>query len=358
MYVDNRGSIQSLKTDFPTKEMLVSKNYRNVWKGFHLSPYRKLVYVAKGRILDYFTDGTEFKRFELAAGDHVEIPAGWAHGYYCLEDSEVVYLLAGQFDPAVDRCIHWKSPEFQFDFPFTDPIVSDKDREAPWFRQCEYLVFGDGFLGNQFVKYHPNSVISRTRLDGDLESDIKKSGCRAVICAAGISGKPTIDWCEDHEEETFEANFLGALNIARVCKKLQVPLVYFGSGAVYTEGTWSETDPPNYEGTVYSKWRVRLEEALKFYPVTYLRIMYPCSFDGHPKSFDEKMKTRKAHKAMIQYTDIPSLFPLIPKLIGKSGIYNFVCETPVKLSTFAAEESDEAPNRPPALFDTKKLTAI
>jgi hypothetical protein len=62
--------------------------------------------------------------------------------------------------------------------------------------------------------------------------------------------------------------------------------------------------------------------------VLYLRIIYPCSFDGDSKCFFQKMMGRSASvkDAKVSLTVIPDLFPLIPTLVEdrRTGIVNFV----------------------------------
>ena len=129
-----------------------------------------------------------------------------------------------------------------------------------------------------------------------------------------------------------------------VCK--DVHLTIFGSGAVYTgtKALYTEDDPPDFDSKVYSKYRIMLEKMLK--PnVLYLRIMYPCTFDGHPKCFYQKMLGRKGsvHAARVSITSVPDMFPHISTLAesGSTGIYNFVVDGAVSLTDLV---NDPSPN--------------
>lgn len=357
MFTDCRGTLQSIDCDMDVKQVLISKNYKGTLKGLHKSPYRKKVYVASGKIYDFFSDGEEVVEKVLTQGECVYVPENWWHGYHCLEDSEVIYFLGGKYDPTTDAKAFWRSPEFKFKYEFDKAhlIISDSDNDSKWAKQYKYIVIGDGFLGNQFKKYFPDSFILKNRLDDpDLIESINKSGCEAVICAAGIRGKPNIDWCETHEYETFKTNFLDTISFFERCKK---PIVYFGSGMVYKyEGVYKEDDEVQHDGKKYSKWRIRLEEVLEWYPhVTYLRIMYPVSLDGDQRCFYEKMKTRFAHDIRVPITVIPELFPQIPKLIGKGGIFNFVNEGTISLSWLSKLGTIEGCSRGFYELDTTKI---
>lgn len=354
IFEDHRGSLHSLKNlSFRPKEILVSQNSKNVFRGFHMSPYAKFIYVTRGAIRDfYWSNGTLTEKW-LGRGDSLYIPAGAAHGFRSIEDSEVIYLLEEEFDPQKDRNIYWQTPEFSIP-RFDEAILSQKDRDAKYYDTYDYIVLGaSGFLGQQCVKYlrlaGKKVLESSARLEkpSEILEQIQKSGARYVICAAGISGRPTIDWCETHEDETYNINYLAVLNLMEVCK--DVHLTIFGSGAVYTgtKALYTEDDPPDFDSKVYSKYRIMLEKMLK--PnVLYLRIMYPCTFDGHPKCFYQKMLGRKGsvHAARVSITSVPDMFPHISTLAesGSTGIYNFVADGAVSLTELV---NDPSPNSEP-----------
>ena len=79
------------------------------------------------------------------------------------------------------------------------------------------------FLGEQLLKYIPNSVGSTTKLH-DIESELKFMKPKNVISAAGISGKPTVDWCETHKDETIHTNLTQQLHLIQVCKNMGIHL--------------------------------------------------------------------------------------------------------------------------------------
>lgn len=352
-FTDGRGILHSLKNlPFLPKEILVSDNHKNVLRGLHQSPYAKLIYVTRGSILDFFWSDEGPKVKHLGVGESVFVPANCPHGFLSREESQIVYLLEGEFDPKKDKNIYWKSPEFPFGLDMDDSrlILSDKDRNASYRDQYDYLVLGaSGFLGQNCVKHlraQGRKVLEsfeRLEFPDKIRDQIKRSGAKYVVCAAGISGRPTVEWCEAHEPETYRTNYLGVLNLMEACRDL-AHLTIFGSGLVYTGAkTWyTEEDAPDLESRVYCKWRARLEQALQ--PnVLYLRIIYPCTFDGHPKCFWTKMNGRResVHDVSVPLTIVPSLFPELPKLIegGASGIYNFVNEGTISLKEFVKADT-------------------
>jgi dTDP-4-dehydrorhamnose 3,5-epimerase-like enzyme len=154
MFRDNRGILHSLKNlPFQPKEILVSQNSKNVFRGLHMSPYAKFIYVSRGEIRDvYWHDGV-LTDTTLVCGSSLYIPANAAHGFFSTEESEVIYLLESEFDPLKDRNIYWRTPEFSIPH-FDNAILSQKDKAAKYYETYDYLVLGSsGFLGQQCVKY-------------------------------------------------------------------------------------------------------------------------------------------------------------------------------------------------------------
>jgi dTDP-4-dehydrorhamnose reductase len=120
------------------------------------------------------------------------------------------------------------------------------------------------------------------------------------------------------------------LNLMQLCETLKVHLTIFGSGLVFDgkKEIYTEEDVPNLTNRVYTKLRCELENKLHLFPNTlYLRILYPCTFDGHPKCFYTKTKSRadNINDVKVPLTIVPYLFKYIPEIIesGTVGILNF-----------------------------------
>ena len=390
LHHDERGHLHSIKNlPFAPREILVSRNTQGTLKGLHQSPYRKIVYVSSGRIHDFYAVAapsadaasagatpppppTLVER-ELKAGEWLEVPAHGAHGFFCPEDSLVVYLLEDEYDPARDRTIYWKSPEYAFALAFLAEyggglVVSPKDAAAFYSVEYDYLVLGaHGYLGKE-VMATLRAAGRRALAAGQgvrlnhhetIRDLLARSRAKYVICAAGISGKPTIQWSEEHEPETFETNLLDVCNLIRLCRDSGKHLTYLGSGLVYSsasaqplpgrqEGTAmaprTEEEQPDLVAKVYCRYRVMLEDVIRrVYPtdLLYLRLIYPCTFDGHPKCFFQKMlgRTSNVNNVDVSLTVVPDLFPLLPHLIEErqaTGILNFVSPGAIKLPALLA----------------------
>jgi FlaA1/EpsC-like NDP-sugar epimerase len=64
-----------------------------------------------------------------------------------------------------------------------------------------------------------------------LEADIASAKHSHVFNAAGVTGRPNVDWCESHKVETIWANIVGTLTLADVCKQSNLLLINFEQGA-------------------------------------------------------------------------------------------------------------------------------
>jgi dTDP-4-dehydrorhamnose 3,5-epimerase-like enzyme/dTDP-4-dehydrorhamnose reductase len=349
-YSDHRGSLTSIKEiPFDVKEILISKNNKGVLRGLHMSPYRKRVFVTSGTIHDFFINPVTHEKTEitLSSGEFVDIPKGWAHGFFSVTDSQIVYLLENRFDPTLDQNIFWNDPTLPLErnFPKETLNISEKDRAAFYARKYDFLVLGArGFLGSHCVdtlRSQGYSVFeSNERLENidSIREQILKSRTSFVICAAGISGKPTVEWCETHEKETIQNNYTAPITLFKMTEELGIHCTYFGSGLVYSteKDVYTEDDTPTLTSRVYCRWRCELEKMIPFYKnVLYLRILYPITGDDHPKCFLTKMlqRTSSVADSNVSITVVPSLFPSISELCKKdvTGIYNFVNKNSIRL---------------------------
>ena len=127
------------------KESLSSTSKKNVLRGMHYQQYpyevAKIVSVVKGRILDVivgiggkFNTRNRGKIFSVELSESnsksLYVPEGYAHGFLVLsEEAVVVYHQTNHFNAASDKGINFNS--FGFQWPVTNPIVSQKDLGLP-----------------------------------------------------------------------------------------------------------------------------------------------------------------------------------------------------------------------------------
>jgi dTDP-4-dehydrorhamnose 3,5-epimerase len=66
------------------------------------------------------------------SGRSVYIPKGCAHGFATLENNTTVaYLIEGEYRPESAAVVRWNDPALGINWPVSNPIISDKDRQAP-----------------------------------------------------------------------------------------------------------------------------------------------------------------------------------------------------------------------------------
>lgn len=107
----------------------------------------KLVRVVTGAIVNFVVDirqgSPNFGKWvavELSAANHKQlfIPKGFANGYCTLEaDTEVCYKVDEYYAPQLDRAILYSDPDLGIAWPTDDPVLSDRDRNAPPFNKAE-----------------------------------------------------------------------------------------------------------------------------------------------------------------------------------------------------------------------------
>ena len=89
-----------------------------------------------------------------------------------------------------------------------------------------------------------------------------------VLNCAGCTGRPNVDWCEDHKEETIRSNVIGTLNLADACDMLKIHITVFATGCIYKYDDqhpmgsgigFKETDLANFDGSYYSETKAHTE---------------------------------------------------------------------------------------------------
>jgi len=207
-----------------------------------------------------------------------------------------------------------------------------------------FLVFGGktGWIGQQLValleKQNHIVVAAESRLEDrkQLEEEIRAVKPNFIINAAGVTGRPNVDWCEDHKVETLRANIIGALNLADVAYSHQIHVTNFGTGCIYQYDEahpmysgmgFKEEEKPNFSGSFYSKSKIMLDELLKSYPnVLNLRLRMPISSDLHPRSFVTKIiHYEKVINIPNSMTVLDDLLPVAIEMALRhlTGNYNF-----------------------------------
>lgn len=218
-------------------------------------------------------------------------------------------------------------------------------RKAPSHKPAyKFLIYGrtgwiGGLLGNickeQGIDYQYGS--GRLENRAQLEADIGLVKPTHVFNAAGVTGRPNVDWCESHKAETIRANVAGTLTLADVCLQHGLLVVNFATGCIfeYDEAHplgsgigFLEEDSPNFTGSFYSKTKAMVEELLKNYEnVCTLRVRMPMSSDlTNPRNFITKItRYQKVVNIPNSMTVLDEMLPIAVEMAKRNlkGVWNF-----------------------------------
>lgn len=208
----------------------------------------------------------------------------------------------------------------------------------------KFLIYGrTGWIGGLLGQICEKQGISFEYGNGRLENrsqiqmDIQNVKPTHVFNAAGVTGRPNVDWCESHKPETIRTNVVGTLNLADVCREQGLLLMNFATGCIFEyndahpEGSgigFGEEDSPNFTGSFYSKTKAMVEELLKeFENVCTLRVRMPISSDlSNPRNFITKItRYNKVVNIPNSMTVLDELLPISIEMAKKNckGIWNF-----------------------------------
>ena len=200
------------------------------------------------------------------------------------------------------------------------------------------LFGGKGYLGQSFLSAYPDAItpsvdIADQETVSKVLDDVKPD---VVINAAGKTGRPNIDWCEDHRMETVRSNVTGPLVLLEECAKRSIYWVHMSSGCIF-EGDnggkgFAEEDEPNFMGSFYSRTKIWSDQILREFPVLILRLRMPFDNTLHERSLITKLlKYRRVLDVQNSLTYLPDFLRVSQKLIEqrKTGIYHMVNPGPV-----------------------------
>jgi len=157
-----------------------------------------------------------------------------------------------------------------------------------------------------------------------------------VLNAAGITGRPNIDWCEDHKPETMRTNVIGTLNLADLCMLKDIHCTIYATGCIFKYDDahplgsgigFKEEAFPNFAESFYSETKGYMEQMLKCYPnVMILRVRMPISDDLIHRNFVTKIVKYE------RVVNIPNSMTVLTEMLPASlamakaeltGVYNF-----------------------------------
>eukprot|EP00980_Cylindrotheca_fusiformis_P003162 scaffold721_cov131-Cylindrotheca_fusiformis.AAC.52 len=207
------------------------------------------------------------------------------------------------------------------------------------------LIFGGktGWIGQQMAELVKKEdgievVIADSRMQNreSVAKELDEVKPTHVLNAAGITGRPNIDWCEDNKQATMRTNVIGTLNLADLCDERGIHCTVYATGCIFVydekhpEGSgigFTEEDKPNFDGSFYSQTKSYMEPMLKEYPTCLiLRVRMPVSDDLFHRNFVTKIvKYEKVvnipNSMTILHEMLPASLAMAKK--GLTGVYNF-----------------------------------
>nr|KJB27003.1 hypothetical protein B456_004G271200 [Gossypium raimondii] len=221
-------------------------------------------------------------------------------------------------------------------------VPTSKSFISPLKPSFKFLIYGrTGWIGGILdqlcekhgipFEYGRGRLKNQTSLMADIQNikpthvfNIRVRG--VTFNAAGVTGRPNIDWCESHKTETIRTNVFGTLTLVDICRQHELLMMNFVTGC--SGIGFKEEDKPNFIGSFYSKTKAMVEELLREYDnVCTLRVRMPISSDlNSPHNFITKISCyNKVINIPNGMTILDELLPMSIEMAKKNlrGIWNF-----------------------------------
>lgn len=197
------------------------------------------------------------------------------------------------------------------------------------------LVVGGGYIGKRCAEaWGDEAILETKRIECQQDADYllisKHRDIDVVLNAAGVKGKPNVDWCETHQQETALGNIQMPIWLANACKQRNLYLLHIGSGCVFygkspDPNGWKEDDGTN-PVSYYSKTKFAADLALGSLPnVGIARIRIPLDDRPGAGNIVDKLATyKKIIDVENSITVIPDMIEVFYKLMEKKaeGIFH------------------------------------
>ena len=210
----------------------------------------------------------------------------------------------------------------------------------------KFLLYGkNGWIGGMLIELIKAAgdevVLGDARLENReaVAAEIDAVKPTRVLNAAGVTGRPNVDWCEFNKQTVIRTNIIGCLNLADLCWQRQLHCTLYATGCIFeyddahplgggVSTAFTEEDRANFTGSYYSLTKGFCEEMLRAYldHLTVLRVRMPISDDLSPRNFITKIS--KYEKVVNIPNSMTVLHDLLPASLALSkrklsGIYNF-----------------------------------
>jgi len=196
------------------------------------------------------------------------------------------------------------------------------------------LIIGAGWLGRRCAEAWPDAVLSDKIIKSvdDVVALLDEHKPDAVLNAAGIVGKPNVDWCETNQTATIFGNTILPLMIAEACQLKTTYLLHMGTGCIFygdspEDGGWKENDFAN-PSAVYTRSKYATDLCLSTLPnVGIARIRMP--IDESPSKanlIDKLVSYERVVDVENSVTIIPDMIMVFRALLEKkaTGVFHVV----------------------------------
>ncbi|KAF4391854.1 hypothetical protein G4B88_011497 [Cannabis sativa] len=119
-------------------------------------------------------------------------------------------------------------------------VPPTKSTNSPRKPPLKFLIYGrtgwiGGLLGKLCEKQGIPFEYGKGRLEdrASLLADLQHVKPTHVFNAAGVTGRPNVDWCESHKPEVIRANVAGTLTIADVCREQGLLLMNYATECIF-----------------------------------------------------------------------------------------------------------------------------
>ncbi|XP_075481606.1 trifunctional UDP-glucose 4,6-dehydratase/UDP-4-keto-6-deoxy-D-glucose 3,5-epimerase/UDP-4-keto-L-rhamnose-reductase RHM1-like [Primulina tabacum] len=357
----HKGEVGHVYNIGTKKERRVTDVARDVCNLFDMDPDKSIQFVENRPFNDqrYFLDDQKLKNlgwFERTTwGDglkktiewYTSNPDWWGDVSGALLPHPRMLMMTGGIERHFSEAENYESGKSEFAENSNQVnmlVPASKSSPSPQKPSLKFLIYGrtgwiGGLLGKLCEKqgipyeYGKGRLQDRTQLLADILA-VKPTH---VFNAAGVTGRPNVDWCETHKTETIRTNVAGTLNLADLCREHGLLMMNFATGCIFEyndshpEGSgigFKEEDTPNFIGSFYSKTKAMVEELLKEYDnVCTLRVRMPISADlNNSRNFITKIsRYDKVVNIPNSMTILDELLPISIEMAKRNlrGIWNF-----------------------------------
>ncbi|KAL7143485.1 hypothetical protein ABFS83_08G193900 [Erythranthe nasuta] len=351
----HKGEVGHVYNIGTKKERRVIDVAEDICKLFNMDPEKSIKFVENRPFNDqrYFLDDQKLKNIgwsEKTAWEeglkktiewYRSNPEWWGDVSGALLPHPRMLMMPGGIERHFDGAEKYESGKSEFTGESKpNPEISPSPQKPA----LKFLIYGKtGWIGGLLGKLCEKQGIAYEYGKGRLQdrstlvADIKSVKPTHVFNAAGVTGRPNVDWCESHKTETIRTNVVGTLTLADVCREQGLLMMNYATGCIFEydaahpEGSgigFKEEDTPNFHGSFYSKTKAMVEELLKEYDnVCTLRVRMPISSDlSNPRNFITKIsKYNKVVNIPNSMTVLDELLPISIEMAKRNlrGIYNF-----------------------------------